>query len=69
MTTRLYREKTIFLPFNRGSNPGEIDCGKGNPLHPSGHRTGYFWEDILQWDGFLDIVGRSGVGFFLTENG
>ncbi|MCX6581557.1 MAG: type I restriction endonuclease [Candidatus Aminicenantes bacterium] len=57
MTTRLDREKTIFLPFNRGSHPGEIDCGKGNPQHPSGHRTGYFWEEILQWDSFLDIVG------------
>lgn len=56
MTTRLNRQKTYFLPFNRGSAPGEIDCGGGNPAHPSGHRTGYFWEEILERDSFLDIV-------------
>jgi type I restriction enzyme R subunit len=58
MTTRLDREKTHFLPFNRGSHPGEIKCGAGNPLHPSGYRTGYFWEEILQYDSFLDILGQ-----------
>lgn len=58
MTTRLAGEKTFFLPFNRGSHPGQIQCGAGNPLHPSGHRTGYFWEDVLQFDSFLDIVGH-----------
>ncbi|HAX37593.1 MAG: restriction endonuclease subunit R [Spirochaetes bacterium GWB1_60_80] len=57
MATRLNKEKTFFLPFNRGSAPGEIDCGKGNPQHPSGHRTGYFWEDVLERESFLDIVG------------
>lgn len=58
MATRLSGAKTFFLPFNRGSHPGEIRCGKGNPQHPSGHRTGYFWEDILQRDSFIDIVGN-----------
>ena len=58
MATRLNRDKTFFLPFNRGSAPGEIDCGKGNPQHPSGHRTGYFWEDVLERESFLDIVGN-----------
>lgn len=57
MATRLNKEKSFFLPFNRGSAPGEIDCGKGNPQHPSGHRTGYFWEDVLERESFLDIVG------------
>lgn len=57
MTTRLNREKTSFLSFNRGSAPGEIVCGKGNPAHPSGHRTGYFWEDVLERQSFLEIVG------------
>lgn len=57
MATRLNKEKTFFLPFNRGSDPGAIDCGKGNPQHPSGHRTGYFWENILERDSFLDIIG------------
>ena len=58
MATRLAREKTHFLPFNRGSHPGEIKCGAGNPQHPSGYRTGYFWEDVLQFDSFLDIIGH-----------
>ena len=57
MATHLNREKTFFLPFNRGSHPGEVQCGKGNPQHTSGHRTGYFWEDILERESFIDIVG------------
>lgn len=57
MTTRLSGGKTRFLPFNRGSDPGQIKCGMGNPQHPSGHRTGYFWEEVLQRDSFMDILG------------
>ena len=58
MATRLSRAKTHFLPFNRGSHPGEIQCGAGNPRHVSGYRTSYFWEDVLQRDRFLDILGH-----------
>ena len=58
MTTRLQKQGTSFLPFNRGSHPGELQCGAGNPQHPSGYRTGYFWEDVLQRDSFLDILGH-----------
>ena len=58
MTTRLRGEDTLFLPFNRGSHPGEVQCGAGNPQHPSGYRTGYFWEEVLQRDSFLDILGH-----------
>jgi type I restriction enzyme R subunit len=58
MTTQLAREKTHFLPFNRGSHPGQIQCGAGNPQHESGYRTGYFWADALQFDSFLDILGH-----------
>jgi type I restriction enzyme, R subunit len=58
MTTRLQKQATHFLPFNRGSQPGEIQCGAGNPQHPSGYRTGYFWEEVLQFDSFLDILGH-----------
>lgn len=58
MSTQLSGSNTFFLPFNRGSSPGEIQCGKGNPQHPSGHRTGYFWEDILERESFIDIVGN-----------
>ncbi len=58
MTTRLAGERTHFLPFNRGSHPGQIVCGAGNPQHASGYRTGYFWEEVLQADSFLDILGH-----------
>ena len=58
MTTRLSGNKTRFLPFNRGSHPGEVRCGAGNPQDPSGHRTAYFWRDVLQRDSFLDILGH-----------
>lgn len=58
MATHIRGEKTWFLPFNRGSNPNEIKCGAGNPQHHSGHRTGYLWEDILERESFIDIVGN-----------
>jgi len=58
MTTRLRGAGTHFLPFNRGSHPGEVQCGAGNPQHASGYRTGYFWEDVLRRDSLLDILGH-----------
>lgn len=58
MATRLHGEGTHFLPFNRGSHPAEVQCGAGNPQHSSGYRTGYLWEDVLQRDSFLDILGH-----------
>jgi len=58
MSTRLAKEKTFFLPFNRGSHPGQIICGAGNPLHESGYRTGNFWEEVLQFERFMDILGH-----------
>ena len=57
MATRLAGEQTRFLPFNQGDRPGDIRCGAGNPPHPSGYRTGYFWQDVLQRERFLDILG------------
>jgi type I restriction enzyme R subunit len=58
MTTRLQGEKTYFLPFNRGSHPGEVKCGAGNPQHASGYRTAYFWEEVLAPESFLEILGN-----------
>ncbi len=58
MSTHLQKEATHFLPFNRGSHPGEIQCGAGNPRHPSGYRTAYFWEEVLRFESFLDILGH-----------
>ena len=58
MTTRLAKRQTRFLPFNQGSDPGGVTCGAGNPRHSSGYRTGYFWEDVLARDSFLDVLGH-----------
>jgi type I restriction enzyme R subunit len=58
MSTRMRGADTHFLPFNRGSHPGDVQCGAGNPQHASGYRTGYFWEDVLHRDSFLDILGH-----------
>ena len=58
MTTRLAGDKTHFLPFNRGSHPGQINAARATRQHESGYRTGYFWEEVLQLESFLDILGH-----------
>ncbi|MDE2686430.1 MAG: type I restriction endonuclease [Chloroflexota bacterium] len=57
MATKLVGEATRFLPFNRGSQPGAVHCGAGNPQNPSGYRTDYFWKGVLERKSFLDILG------------
>lgn len=54
MTTKLAAEKTYFLPFNRGHD----DTGAaGNPANPHGTATSYLWEQVLQRDTWLAILG------------
>ncbi|MBR1199326.1 type I restriction endonuclease subunit R [Bradyrhizobium sp. AUGA SZCCT0158] len=53
MTTKLEGPATTFLPFNKGD-----EGGAGNPTPPSGHPTGYLWEEIWQSDSWLEILGR-----------
>ena len=58
MTTKLQGANTVFQPFNQGSaGPGK-DGGKGNPLNPNGERTSYLWEQILQRDNWLKLLGN-----------
>jgi type I restriction enzyme, R subunit len=55
MTTKLAGDKTHFLPFNRGT----ADGGAGNPPAAGGKSaTAYLWEEILERDTWLDIIGR-----------
>jgi type I restriction enzyme R subunit len=54
MTTNLAGDKTHFLPFNRGTEDG----GAGNPLNPTGSKSAYLWERVLQRDAWLNILGR-----------
>src|SRR5690625_2870001 len=58
MTTKLNRDGTYFLPFNRGN-----EGGKGNPVIYNNYRTSYLWNDVLQKDSLLDILFR----FVYTE--
>ena len=54
LTTKLARQDTSFLPFNRGHNGG-----KGNPLAAKGkYKTSYLWEEVWQRDNWLDILRR-----------
>lgn len=53
MTTQLNKEKTFFLPFNRGCNGG-----KGNPEVYDDYKTSYLWKDILRKDSLIDILFR-----------
>ena len=58
VATKLKSDKSRFLPFNRGSTLVGIECGAGNPPIPSGYRTHYFWQEVLERERFLDIVGH-----------
>ena len=58
VTTKPKSDKSRFLPFNRGSTLGGIECGTGNPPIPSGYRTHYFWQEVLERERFLDIIGH-----------
>ena len=53
-TTRLAKDRTHFLPFNRGAPDG----GAGNPVNPRGHATHYLWEDVWQPDTLLDLLSN-----------
>jgi type I restriction enzyme R subunit len=51
MTTHLNKDKTFFLPFNKGN-----EDGAGNPLNPNGLKTDYLWKDILTKESFSNII-------------
>jgi type I restriction enzyme R subunit len=58
MTTRLAGNGTQFLPFNRGSDPGKLSCGQGNPPNRAGYQTSYLWERVWQYEAWIDILDR-----------
>ncbi|MBL0047036.1 MAG: type I restriction endonuclease subunit R [Bacteroidetes bacterium] len=55
MSTRLAKEATYFLPFNKGNRGGA-----GNPVDEEGlsYKTGYLWKEVLQKDSLMDILGK-----------
>ena len=54
-TTKLESSGTRFFPFNKGYNNGA-----GNPPAKdyTTYRSAYFWEEILQVDSWMEIIGR-----------
>jgi type I restriction enzyme R subunit len=55
LTTKLDQLSTKFLPFNKGFNNGA-----GNPPSKdyTTYRTAYFWEEILKFESWLELIGR-----------
>ncbi len=53
MSTRLAGKSSFFLPFNKG-----LENGAGNPVNPSGFKSSYLWEDVLQKDSLLRILAE-----------
>ena len=59
MTTKLEGPATVFLPFNKGSYPGEKNCGAGNPVpNGPGYPTDYLWQEVWERESWLEILGR-----------
>ncbi|MCP9788042.1 type I restriction endonuclease subunit R [Cyanobium sp. Maggiore-St4-Cus] len=59
MTTKLAGPATVFLPFNKGSDPGGKNCGKGNPVpNGPGYPTDYLWQEVWERESWLEILGR-----------
>ncbi|QIQ22175.1 type I restriction endonuclease subunit R [Zophobihabitans entericus] len=56
MTTHLKGDDTFFLPFNKGTKEG----GAGNdiPEHQECYATDYLWNEVLQPDNLLSILGN-----------
>ncbi|KPV44080.1 type I restriction endonuclease subunit R [Alicyclobacillus ferrooxydans] len=53
MATRLEKDSTFFLPFNKGDNGG-----KGNPPVANDYKTAYLWKEVLQKHSLIDILFR-----------
>ncbi len=53
VTTELAGAKTMFLPFNQGS-----DGGAGNPPCKIGYATSYLWQEVWQKSRILDLIQR-----------
>ena len=59
MTTKLAGPATVFLPFNKGSDPGGKNCGAGNPVPDgAGYPTDYLWQEVWERESWLEILGR-----------
>ncbi len=55
LTTKLDNVNTRFIPFNKGFNNGAGNPPAQNYLT---YRVAYFYEEVLQPDSWLEIIGR-----------
>jgi type I restriction enzyme R subunit len=55
MCTSLQKEKSFFLPFNKGDNNGAGRHSAGNPTN-GGIKTDYLWKEILTKNSLTDII-------------
>ncbi len=53
MATKLQGINTVFLPFNKGN-----EDGAGNAPNPNGYASSYLWEQVLEKETLLRIIGR-----------
>ncbi|MEV7550575.1 type I restriction endonuclease [Amycolatopsis sp. NPDC089917] len=59
VATRLRGHDTQFLPFNTGTDGPGASGGAGNPpAAPGSYSVAYLWEQIWQWDNWLEILHR-----------
>ena len=56
MTTRLNRDKTVFLPFNQGTGGAGCVGGAGNPATAEGYPVAHLWERVLAKDCLLELL-------------
>lgn len=54
MTTQLQKQKTVFLPFNKGDD----ESGTGNAPDSDGFGVSYLWEDIFTKDMILLLLTK-----------
>lgn len=57
VTTKLNKESTFFMPFNKGRGEG-INAGAGNPLIDGDYAVSYMWKDIWTKDTILDLLSK-----------
>lgn len=57
MCSKLEGKDSFFLPFNRGQGEG-INAGAGNPTPNDNYPTHYMWDQILQKDNLLELIGK-----------
>ena len=57
MCSKLEGKDSFFLPFNMGQGEG-INAGAGNPTPNDNYPTHYMWDQILQKDNLLELIGK-----------